>query len=67
MYSIKHVDVSGVERVVAAVSVSYDPKKNELIGHGSPGPADGLVRFSSGHAYVMNDLGKTVSVYNLSR
>jgi hypothetical protein len=69
MYSIKHVEDNGYESVMSAVSVSFNPETNELIGYGSPGPdegarKDGVVRYSSGHAFVMNEQGKTVAVYN---
>jgi hypothetical protein len=69
MYSIKHVEDDGQESVMAAVSVSFDPKKNELIAYGSPGPDEGarkngVVRYGSGKAWVMNDQGKTVAVYD---
>lgn len=67
MYSIKHVDDDGKENVVAAVSVGYDPKKNELTGYGSPGSGDGVVRYTSGRVFVMNEQGKTVSLYNLNK
>lgn len=72
MYSIKHIEENGHESVMAAVSVSYDSKRNELIGYGSPGPdegarRDGVIRYASGNVYVMNDQGKTVAVYNLRK
>jgi hypothetical protein len=57
--TIKHVDPSGRETVVSVVSVGYDPEKRELIGYG---PTE---RFTDGHAFVMNDAGKTVGAYNL--
>lgn len=70
MYSIKHIE-DGQECVMAVLSVSFNAKENVLIGYGSPGPDEGprvggVVRFSSGHAFVMNENGKTVAAYNLS-
>lgn len=68
MYSIKHIDDQGRENVVAAVSTSFDPVKNELVGYGSPGSdKDGVVRFDSGRVFVMNEMGKTVALYNLNK
>ena len=71
MFSLKHVDDNKIEHLVEAVSVSFNPKGNELIGYGSPGQdiegvrKDGIVRLTSGHVYVVNDRGDTVGVYNL--
>lgn len=62
MLTIKRIGMDGRESVVQAVSVSMDHKTGQLIGHG---PED--VRFSSGHIYVMNEQGQTVSVYNLDK
>lgn len=67
MFTIKHVAEGKKERVVAAVSYSFDKDKNELIGYGSPN-GDGTtsdVSFTTGHVYVMNDEGNTVGSYNL--
>ena len=63
MVTVKQIAVNGKERVVQAVSVSFDPEQNEVIGHGVP--EEGEVRYSSGHVYVMNENGKTVSSHNL--
>ena len=65
MYSLKHVEDDKSEKIVTAVSVSFDPKKNELIGYGSPSADDGIIRFNTGHVYVMNEKGSTVGVYSL--
>ncbi len=61
MMTIKHITNGGHERVVSAVSVSYDKDKNELTGYGTP---EGTAIFKDGAAYVMNDNGNTVAVYN---
>ncbi len=63
MLTIKHVDEDGRERVVSVESVSFDRRANCLRGLGS---SDVDATWTSGHAYVMNDQGKTVAVYNLS-
>jgi hypothetical protein len=68
--TIKHVEDNGHETVVTVNDVSFDPKDGCLIGYGSPGPdegarVNGMVRYNSGHAFVMNEQGKTVGVYNL--
>ena len=63
MLTIKHIGDGGRESVVTVVSVSFEPDNNTLIGCG-PNCVE-MIRFQSGHAYVMNDLGKTVAVYNL--
>lgn len=68
MMTIKHIEDDGRERVVSAVSVSFDPERNELIGYGAPPTTSGAmasVRFVTGHAFVMNEQGKTVAAYNL--
>lgn len=66
MYSLKHVEDDKKEKVVAAVSVDFDPEKKEVIGHGSPSSEDGIIRFNTGRVYVMNERGSTVGVYVLS-
>ncbi len=66
MYSLKHVDDDKKEMVVAAVSVGFDPIKKEVTGHGSSGSEDGIIRFTTGRVYVMNERGSTVGVYILS-
>jgi hypothetical protein len=67
MLTIKHVDPTGFETVVLVVSVGYNPEKRELIGYGPTenGSAAETHHYTSGHAFVMNDAGKTVSAYNL--
>lgn len=72
MLTVKHVENDGHESVMLVLSVSYDPKGEELVGYGSPGPdegarKDGVVRYASGRVYVMNENGKTVGVYNLNK
>lgn len=72
MLTIKHVDNDGTESVMMALSVSYDPRAEELVGYGSPGPDEGarqngVVRYASGRVYVMNENGKTVGAYNLNK
>lgn len=66
MYSLKHVENDKKERVVAAVSIGFDPQKKEVTGYGSPSSEDGIIRFTSGRVYVMNERGSTVGVYILS-
>jgi len=72
MFSIKHVADDGSETIMAVVSSSFDSKQNELTGYDSPGPdnafrKDGIVRLNSGLAYIMNELGRTVGIYNLRK
>ena len=63
MLTIKHVEDGGHESIEAVVSVIHDPEENLLIGCG-PNRVE-IIRYTSGHAFVMNDAGKTVGVYNL--
>ena len=62
MLTIKHV-VGGKEHLSQAVSVSYDPKKAELTGHGCPDSVseDKTTLYKLGYAYVMGDGGKPAS------
>lgn len=62
MQTIRHIEDNGQERVVSAVSVSYDPLNGVLTGHGTP---DGDVTLATGHAFVMNEHGKTVAAYSM--
>lgn len=64
MMTIKHVDHSGKESVVAVESTLFDKQQNCLIGCG-PNRIE-LIRWTSGHAFVMNEQGKTVAVYNIT-
>jgi hypothetical protein len=59
MLTIKHV-CDGREEVVPVVSVDYDADKNELVGASGP-----THTFTTGIAYVMNERGQTVAIYNL--
>lgn len=64
MLTVKHTGEGGRETLEAVVSVTYDPDTNELTGlRGDLEP----LRYSTGYAYVMNEHGKTVGVYNLMR
>ena len=65
MLTIRQISDDGRWRVIQAVSVSFDPEQNEVIGHGVPGDHDVLC--TSGHIYVMNENGKTVAAYNLEK
>lgn len=72
MLTLKHVEDDGHESMMEAISVSFDGKKGELTGYGSPGPdegarKDGVVKYATGHVYVMNGQGKTVGVYSLRK
>jgi len=64
MLTVKHVDTNGSENIVSVASVSFDKDANCLVGHGSSGV--GSIRWNSGSAFVMNEEGKTVGVYNLN-
>ena len=66
MMTIKHIDAGGHEEVVSLVSASFDPETNILIGHGVA-CKDGLgeLMWTQGRAFLMNEQGKTVAVYNL--
>lgn len=63
MFTVKHIDPGGCERVTLLVSVSFDPESGIVTGHGS---MEGDVEWADGRIFVMNENGKTVSVYNLS-
>jgi hypothetical protein len=65
MLTIKHVDDDKRESVVSVVSVSFEPKEHCLVGCG-PNSIE-VARWSSGHAFVMNEQGKTVAVYSLTK
>lgn len=66
MMTIKHVE-NGKESIVSVDTVDFDAKTGVLTGHlpAVNGKAGGSVIFSSGHAFVMNDQGKTVGAYNM--
>lgn len=66
MLSIKHVAEDGSERIEQADSVEYNAQKWVLVGLDANGRPNG-VEFKGGHAFVMNDAGKTVGVYNLNK
>lgn len=63
MLTIKHIEDDGHESIDSVVSVIHNAKDNTLIGCG-PNRIE-VIRYTSGHAFVMNDAGKTVGVYNL--
>lgn len=58
---IKYISVTGRETIASVVSVEFDPVAGELIGYGQTGS----LRYVDGRAFVMNDDGKTISVYHL--
>ena len=60
MFTVKHVDGRGNWKVSSAVDVAFDAERDVLTYTGANGP----VEIDHGHVYVMNELGKTVSVYN---
>jgi hypothetical protein len=60
-FTIKHVDDDGHESVESVVRVKYDVDLNQLTGFESP---TGDLTYNTGHAFVMNDQGKTVAAYN---
>ncbi len=62
MLTIKHIDEEGQETLTVAVSVKFDHRTGELIGYGA-----GDRVYAPGHVYVMNEQGKTVSVYNIKK
>lgn len=67
MYTVKHIDLNGVERLLSVSSTTFDAKKCELEGRG-PAPENAVIaRWTAGHAYVMNESGKTVGVYSLNK
>lgn len=63
--TIRHTGEGGRETIEVVLSVSFDPNNNVLVGERANGAKP--LHFSTGFAYVMNDLGKTVAVYNLMR
>lgn len=63
MMTLKHVDTEGMETVVSVATVSFDAKKNVLLGLSQEGRP--LHRWAEGHAYLMNEAGKTVAVYQM--
>ena len=69
MVTIKHVAANGQESIRCAERVDYIPDRNELIGYGGSGPGKSaeVHVFNSGRVYVMNDGGKTVGAYVLSK
>ncbi len=63
MMTLKHISPDGHEDVVSLVSVSFDPETKTLIGHR---PNDNIP-WTTGRAFLMNEHGKTVAVYHLSK
>ena len=63
MLTIKHVCDDGHEAIVSVISVRFDPDGNKLIGCGANEVM--ISCHEGGHAWVMNDNGKTVASYNL--
>jgi len=62
MMTMRRIGEDGRESVVSVISVDYDQDTNVLVGHvGEP------VVYDTGLVYVMNDNGKTVVVYNLTK
>ena len=73
-FTVKVIDPhTGRWRLYPAGSVSLDAHTGELLLHQMQkacprcGCDDVIERLTSGHAYVMNDSGKTVTVYNLDK
>jgi len=64
MFTVKHVAPNGEEHVVSVTSVQFDREANVLRGLGADGVA--FVGWTAGHAYVMNESGRTVAVYNIA-
>ena len=64
MFTVKHVGTNGSESIVSVNLVSFDKGANCLVGYGPNGME--FVRWDAGSAFVMNEQGKTVGVYNLS-
>lgn len=62
--TVKHRDKDGLEKIEPVDSVSYDADNYVLIGHRA-GQED--LRWTDGHAFVMNAAGKTVGVYNMRK
>lgn len=60
MMTILHVDSNGRERLFMVDSVDRDPATGELVF-----TAKESIR--TGKVYVMNDVGKTVAVYDFDR
>lgn len=63
MYTIKHIEEDGTESTLAVLSVKFMNKK--VI---APAP-DGVTTYiyGSGRLWVMNDQGKTVNHYDLTK
>lgn len=68
--TVKHIEPKhGHEYVTTATDVQYTPNEG-VRAFGCPGPdsgarVGGVISFSDGRVYVMNDLGKTVASYDL--
>lgn len=60
MLTIKHVEKNGRERVFTSISIERTPE-GPLVILGT----EEVIR--TGKAYVMNDAGKTVAVYDFSK
>ena len=67
MLTIKHIRDDGRESVVSVASVGFSVEENELVGYGTQNPNEEarVASYRDGHAFVMNDQGKTVAAYNL--
>lgn len=63
MLTIKHVTDDGYEKIVSVVTVHFDPEEHMLTGCG-PNEVE-YSRHVGGHAWVMNEYGRTVGSYNL--
>lgn len=74
MLTVKHQTTQGGESIISqAVSVDYQPGTHRLVvyGHGTAPngkvpPKVVIARYHDGRVFVMNDLGKTVGIYNLN-
>ena len=61
MFTIKVVDRNQNWKIDPVHTVSYDASENKITATTAAGDAE----YVSGRVYVMNDLGKTVAVYDL--
>lgn len=67
MMTIKHIAEDGKESVTSVNRVEFDQKLCQLTGHVRDGDKTITVHYDRGHAFVMNENGKTVAVYNLRK
>lgn len=69
--TVKHIEPSGHERLMQALSVSYQPggdagaSAKVFAFNTAHHPTDGAPVFDCGTVYVMNEAGATVAKYDL--